>query len=142
MKRKFRSKIGLELTAPLIIIMVTVFVLMMMSGEIPWFALVVPVLTTLFIVYVFMTTDYTVEGDILKVRSGFLINKAIDIRSILKISETNDPSSAPATSIDRLRIEYGEQQSILISPREKQAFIDLLLQLNSKIELKYKKENR
>lgn len=142
MKQKFKSKIGLELTAPLVIVMITVFVLLIMSGEIPWFALVVPLLTTLFIVYLFLTTDYTVEGNILKVRSGFIINKTIAISTITKISETSDPSSAPATSIDRLRIEYGKQQSVLISPKDKQAFIDLILQLNSKIEVKYKKENR
>ena len=139
MKQVFRSKVGLELLAPLVIIMTTVVVLLMMAGAYSWSILIIPVLTTVFIAHMFLTTYYTVEGDVLQVRCGFLMNMKISIATITRIKETSDPTSAPATSLDRLRIEYGKGKTVLISPKEKQAFIDCILSLNDEVEVKYKK---
>ncbi|RYD99476.1 MAG: hypothetical protein EOP54_03860 [Sphingobacteriales bacterium] len=141
MKRVFRSKVGLELLAPLVIIMTTVVVLLLMSGAYTWTILVIPVLTSVFITHMFLTTYYTISGDELRIRCGFLMNIQISIATITRIKETSDPTSAPAISLDRLRIEYGNQKSILISPKEKQAFIDMILSLNNAVAVKYKKED-
>lgn len=142
MKRVFRSKVGLELLAPLVIIMTTVVVLLLMSGAYAWTILVIPVLAAVFITHMFLTTYYTITGDELRIRCGFLMNIQISIATITRIKETSDPTSAPATSLDRLRIEYGNQKSILISPKEKQAFIDMILSLNNAVAVKYKKRRR
>lgn len=142
MKRVFRSKVGLELLAPLVIIMTTVVVLLLMSGAYAWTVLVIPVLTAVFITHMFLTTYYTITGDELRIRCGFLMNIQISIATITRIKETSDPTSAPATSLDRLRIEYGNQKSILISPKEKQAFIDMIQSLNNAVAVKYKKRRR
>ncbi len=139
MKQVFRSKVGLELLAPLVILMTTVVVLLMMAGAYSWSILIIPVLTSIFITHMFLTTYYTIEGDVLSVRCGFLMHIKISIASITRIKETSDPASAPATSLDRLRIEYGNGKKVLISPKEKQAFIDKILSLNNVIEVKYKK---
>lgn len=139
MKQVFRSKVGLELLAPLVIIMTTVVILLMMTGAYNWSILIIPVLTSVFITHMFLTTYYTIEGDVLSVRCGFLTNIKIDIAGITRIKETSDPTSAPATSLDRLRIEYGKGKTVLISPKEKQAFIDKILNLNGGVEVKYKK---
>lgn len=142
MKRVFRSKIGLELLAPLVIIMTTVVVLLLMAGTYSWTVLVIPVVTFVFITHMFLTTYYTISGDVLRVRCGFLMNIQISIATITRIKETSDPTSAPATSLDRLRIEYGDGKRILISPKEKQAFIEMILGLNDKVEVKYKRRKR
>lgn len=142
MKRVFRSKVGLELLAPLVIIMTTVVVLLLLSAAYSWSVLVIPVLTSIFITHMFLTTYYTIEGDILRIRCGFLMHIQINIATITRIKETSDPTSAPATSLDRLRIEYGNNKRILISPKEKQAFIDMILSLNNAVEVKYKKRKK
>lgn len=142
MKRVFRSKIGLELLAPLVIIMTTVVVLLLLSGAYSWTILVIPILTFVFITHMFLTTYYTISGDELRIRCGFLMNIKISIATISRIKETNDPTSAPATSLDRLRIEYGNNKRMLISPKEKQAFIDMILSLNNAVEVKYKKRKK
>lgn len=139
MKKVFRSKVGLELLAPLVILMTTVVVLLMMAGAYSWSILIIPVLTSVFITHMFLTTYYTIEGDVLSVRCGFLMHMKISIATITRIRETSDPASAPATSIDRLRIEYGNGKRVLISPKEKQAFIDMILSVNNEVEVKYKK---
>ena len=55
--------------------------------------------------------------------------KSIDIKSIRKIEETNTIISASANSFDRL----------VVSPENKEQFIEDLLAINPEIEVKYKK---
>ena len=47
--------------------------------------------------------------------------------------------SSPATSIDRLEITYGKYDSVIISPKLKQQFINEITTLNPKVEVKFKK---
>lgn len=42
------------------------------------------------------------------------------------MAPTRGPLSSPALSLDRLRIEYGKRGVVLISPREKEAFVRAL----------------
>ena len=89
--------------------------------------------------HLFLSTNYTIEGHQLTVRCGFLYHSTIDIQTITKISETNNLISSPAISLDRLEIRFGSHNSVIISPREKQDFLDHLLQINPKISIQYKK---
>lgn len=74
----------------------------------------------------------------MKIRCGFLFNKYIDIKTIKKITETNNPLSSPATSLDRLEITYGKFDSILILPKQKIEFINDIKSLNPNVEIKLK----
>ncbi|MEG0697900.1 MAG: PH domain-containing protein, partial [Algoriella sp.] len=66
-------------------------------------------------------------------KSGFLVNKKIDINSITKISKTNNPISSPALSLDRIEIFYNKYDSVIISPKNEQEFIQDLQKINSSI---------
>ena len=77
---------------------------------------------------------YEIGNGVLRVRSGFLLNRSIPISSITKIEATKNPISAPATSFDRLEVFYNKFESVIISPKEKRAFIAHLKQLNPKIQ--------
>ncbi len=88
----------------------------------------------------FATTYYAINENNLIVKCGFLFNKTIDINTIKKISETNNPLSSPATSIDRLEITYGKYDSVIISQKQKQDFINDIITLNPNIEVKFKKK--
>ena len=57
-----------------------------------------------------------------------------------KVSETNDPISAPTTSLDGLDIVYGSSAHVIISPKLKKEFIEAIVSLNPDIEIKLKKK--
>ncbi len=50
----------------------------------------------------------------------------IDIDSINSITETRNPLSGPALSLDRLLICYGHHRQIMISPKQKHEFLAAL----------------
>ena len=80
-------------------------------------------------------TRYIVSGDELFIRSG-PFRWTVPIGSIESVSATDDPSSAPALSLERLKIEYvrdGSNQEILVSPENQQDFVETLRARNPKI---------
>ena len=78
------------------------------------------------------STTYTLCDSTLLVNSGpFKWN--VPIQQINSITPTSNPLSSPALSIDRLRIDYGQGQSIMISPKEKGIFIEDLEARRGKI---------
>lgn len=70
-------------------------------------------------------TLYTLDDDLLRIRCGPL-RWDIPVSAITSVTTTRDPRSSPALSLDRLRVEYGIGQSILISPAEKDRFMSSL----------------
>ena len=87
-----------------------------------------------FILNMFLTTEYTIENEILRIKCGILFNKKIDINNIKKISRTNSLMSSPAPSFDRIEIKYGKFDEIIISPEDKLNFAKDLTIINSVIE--------
>jgi len=129
---RYNSKIGLEITLPLLMIMAGLSIYLAFQKE--WAALAIICITTLAIFFLFRSTYYIIDGNILKVKASFLINKSIDINGITRIKETRNPLSAPAASLDRLEIK-SKQDTVLISPKDKKAFIKELQSLNSSMEV-------
>lgn len=76
------------------------------------------------------TIRYRIEGENL-----MIWNTKIEIKSIRKIYRTNNPLSSPALSLDRLAIVYNKFDEILISPKDRNEFIDELLKINPSIEI-------
>ena len=62
-------------------------------------------------------------------------NTKISIHSIRKIYRTNNPLSSPALSLDRIVVVYNTYDEVLISPREREEFIQELLKINPNIEV-------
>src|SRR5690606_15991386 len=137
MKKVYNSKIGLELVIPLVLILGTVLFLTL-NEEPSWIGILILLPIILFVVHMFLTTNYTIESDELTIKCGFLFNKTIDIKTIKKITETNNPLSSPATSLDRLEINYGEFDTVIISPKRKKEFIENITTLNPNVEVKFK----
>jgi hypothetical protein len=124
----YKSKIGLELIIPITILLGWIMYNLIIEQS--WLGIFIVLLLLSFFIYLFKTTYYVIEKDILHVKSGFLINSTIEINSITKISETYNPLSSPALSIDRLEIVYNTFDSILISPKNKKSFIESILKIN------------
>ena len=138
----FRSKLGKEIIIPIAIILVGLGSLM--AYQRIWNGLTVIVCIAIFITFIFLTTYYQIDGRILKIRCGLFSTLNIDIDTIRRMSETNNPISSPAFSLDRLEIKYQKDRKIdtvMISPKDKDGFIKMITQLNPTIELRLKPLN-
>lgn len=132
----YKSKLDLTLIIPLLIGLSSI--LLIMAYNKTWPGLIVFLLITAFIIHLFLTTYYRIDGKTLTIKAGFLINKSVNIDKIRKITETNNPISSPATSLDRLEIKYNKYDTVIISPKEKNDFIKMLVALKPDIEVKLK----
>lgn len=133
----FRSKLGKELIIPISILIVGLGLLM--AWQRIWPGLMVIVGVAIFVTYIFLTTYYQIDGKSLKIRCGLFFNLKVDIDAIRRISETDNPLSSPATSLDRLEIKYQKDRKIdtvIISPKDKTGFIKMITELNPAIEVR------
>lgn len=133
----YKSKLGFEIIIPLLIALSSV--LFIMAYNKIWAGLIIFLLLAAFVSHMFLTTYYIIDGKTLKIKCGFLCNKSVDIGSIRKITETNNPISSPATSLGRLEIKYNKYDSVIISPKDKNDFINSLIKLKPDIEVRLKK---
>jgi PH (Pleckstrin Homology) domain-containing protein len=76
-------------------------------------------------------TYYLIDGGTLLIRSSFFTWR-VPIADIRAVTPTRSGLSAPALSLDRLRIDY-RSKSIMVSPEEKQRFIEALRAKNPSI---------
>lgn len=76
-------------------------------------------------IWMWFGTGYTVTENELKVRCG-PFRKTIALKEIIKVEKTDSILSSPALSMDRLEVEYGHYNQIIISPINQDAFISLL----------------
>ncbi|MED1038614.1 hypothetical protein S2E19_04806 [Bacillus mycoides] len=81
------------------------------------------------------STKYIVKEEIIMITSG-PVKKRIFIRDIKRISNTKNPIAACALSFDRLEIVYGSYETEIISPKNKEQFINLVKSKNPHIEIK------
>ncbi len=136
--KNYKSKLGLELIIPIFLLFG--YALFELIIEKSWLGVFIMLVTISFIVYTFLSINYKIEKENLNIKCTFLINENIAIKSIRKITETYNPLSSPAASIDRIEIFYNKFDSVLISPKKKKAFIEDLLKINSNIEVIYRKK--
>lgn len=85
----------------------------------------------------FGKTEYTIDGSMLYIKAAYIVCQKIKIAEIKSVEKTSNPLSAPALSMKRLEIKYGNNfDYALISPKQRQEFIDNLLAVNPSISLK------
>ena len=92
-------------------------------------AFVAPLLLVagVFQLHVLYATDYTVEGDVLRVRASFF-RWRIPLAAIESIEPTRNPLSSPACSLDRLLIRHGGGRCVMVSPADKEGFLRAIAQ--------------
>ena len=79
-----------------------------------------------FVAWLWIGTGYTVTEEDLKIKSG-PIRLTIPLEKITSIESTRNPISSPALSMDRLEINYGVGKFAIISPQDKEGFINLIV---------------
>jgi uncharacterized membrane protein YdbT with pleckstrin-like domain len=132
MKKVFPSKV--DTAIPILFVVTSIPAIAVGIKEKEWEVFAIMLISVVFVLYLLYDTNYTITPGNLKVHSGFIVNKNIPIEQINSIKKTNSVLSAPASSFsDRIEVFYGESKSIIISPKEKQAFVEELLKQHSEI---------
>jgi len=83
--------------------------------------------------WVMGATRYIVGPGELRIVSG-PFRWRVPLSEIRAVAPTRNPLSSPALSLDRLRIEYGRGKWIMISPRDRQAFVSELRRRGAPID--------
>ena len=78
-------------------------------------------------------TDYTVNGEKLHIRCGFLFRMDLPISKIIEITHKSTILSSPALSAKRIGIKYGKTNWVYISPENQEEFISILKSINPDI---------
>jgi hypothetical protein len=134
MKKTFRSKIDMLILVPVILVLAGVGVYMIVNGIL--IGEIAIGLVGLFIFYTYVYTSYVVTDDNkLKIRSGFLYNQEIYIKSIKKVRPTKNHRASPALSSDRLEISYNRYGRVVVSPNNKTEFLRELKVVNPRIRI-------
>ncbi|RDY61016.1 PH domain-containing protein [Flagellimonas nanhaiensis] len=136
--KKYRSKVGLGLLG----ILSLGFGVGLYYMIVDWNSIgaLIHLVTFALVYYLFFSISYEIKGDDLLVNYAAFYQKKIKIPSICRIKETRNPLGSPAASLDRLEIQYGSNGFILVSPKEKMAFIDHLKSLNPEIQVEFRKK--
>lgn len=74
---------------------------------------------------ILLRTYYRVDAGMLTIVSGPL-RRSVAIDQITSVERTRNPLSSPALSLDRLRIRYGDNKSVMISPADRDKFLKAL----------------
>lgn len=72
--------------------------------------------------WILLMTRYRLGDEVLDVRSG-PFSWSVPIVDITNVEATRDPKSSPALSLDRLRISYGADRELMISPEPREQFL-------------------
>jgi hypothetical protein len=83
--------------------------------------------------------NYQITAAEMVVRCGMLMHRHISLASIDEVRPDRNPASAPAWSLDRLRVDYrknGESAFIMISPEDKDAFMEELARAAPGLEMR------
>src|SRR5699024_4843062 len=84
---------------------------------------IVMFLIMIFLASTWFHTRYIIADGLLIISFGFVYKKTIPIQEITSIRSTKNPFSAPALSLNRLEINYGKYETILVSPKKRNGFL-------------------
>ena len=133
LRMEFKSKVDLWLAAVLWgSVAICFFPVFLEDGVIVGLAIGIPM--AIFVLLLWINTKYYIRDDQLVIK-GVLKDTLIPIESITSVKTTRNPLSAPALSMDRLEINYGKYEFTLISPLEKERFVEELLKVNPLITI-------
>src|SRR5690606_28845515 len=135
MRKMYKSKMSKGLIIILMLLFVFIGYQMIIEPMSFWIILICLIFCMVFFYNIF-SLRYTIENKKLIVTTKVFYHKSIDIKSIRKIEETNTIISAPVNSFDRLEIIYNKFDSLIVSPKNKQQFIEDILAIHPEIEVK------
>ena len=139
MKTVYPTKVSVTLV--LIISLIMGCILVPYAIKSLWIPFIIILLLHFLLLFMLANIKYVItESQLIIDQSlGKWGKEVIDISTIKSIEPTHTILSAPASSLDRLRISYNKYDDIIISPRRKEEFIRQLQSINPQIVFKEKK---
>ena len=135
MKTVYPTKVSITLILIISIIMGCILISLAVSSK--WIPFFIDLLLYSSILYLMVSIKYEINESQLIIHQA-MGKMVIDINTIKSIEPTHTILSAPASSLDRLRINYNKYDDIVISPRRKEEFIRQLQSINPNIVFKEK----
>jgi hypothetical protein len=84
---------------------------------------------------------YTLDDQHLRIYMGPFLYRSIEIQSIRKMEKSNNPLSSPAASLRRIAIHYNKWGYVLISPRDRESFIEEVWKRKALLEINAQKDH-
>jgi hypothetical protein len=106
--------------------------------EVGWVLVRAGVVAAAAVIFTTYPLNYEIAAGELVARCG-LMRWRVSLDSIQEVRPSRNPASAPAWSLDRLRIEYikgGSTRTLYISPEDKSAFLFDLVDSTPGLELR------
>ena len=135
MKTVYPTKVSITLILIISIIMGCILISLAVSSK--WIPFFIDLLLYVSLVYLMVSIKYEINESQLIIHQA-MGKMVIDINTIKSIEPTHTILSAPASSLNRLRINYNKYDDIVISPRRKEEFIRQLQSINPNIVFKEK----
>ena len=135
MKTVYPTKVSVALVLIICVIMGSILVPLAIGGS--WIAFFINLLIFVSLLFLMAGIKYEINDSQLIIRPG-MGKTVIDISTIKSIEPTHTILSAPASSLNRLRISYNKYDEVVISPRRKEEFIRQLQSINPNIVFKEK----
>ena len=130
--KTYKSKIDIWLVV-LFYVMMLLPTLVTLIDMFSWIMVALDVLLLGFVSITLFNTRYIIDGELLYIKCGFLPKEKCFISQIVKIKNTHNIISAPAISLDRIEIRLNNRQQLIISPLDKEEFINHLRAINPNI---------
>jgi hypothetical protein len=94
------------------------------------------------LIYFFVVRiKYTLDDQHLRIYMGPFLYRSIEIQSIRKMEKSNNPLSSPAASLRRIAIHYNKWGYVLISPRDRESFIEEVWKRKAQLEINAQKDH-
>lgn len=87
------------------------------------------------LLWIWFKTGYTIKNNFLQIQYG-PFKKVIKIDEIQSIRETRNLFTAPSLSLNRIEVNYEKYNTVLISPKNIDGFINELEKRNPDIQIK------
>ena len=128
----FKSKKDIWLAVSIWGVIILMFFMMITERNIVVY--IVGILNNALLLWLWFGTSYKIDDENLIVKNG-PFKSTIDIKSIKKLRATKTLLAGPALSIDRIEIQYKRYDFVIVSPKDKNKFIESLLSKNKSIEI-------
>lgn len=122
--RRFYSAIDVSL---LLLVLLPLLSIPLINSP-PWQAYLMLLLLLVATIGLLWPCYYQLNQDHLLVRCGVLIRLRIPYQQIRQVAKSRSVVAAPALSMNRLAIDYGRMDQVLISPKDQAGFCAALQQ--------------
>ncbi|WP_096185717.1 PH domain-containing protein [Evansella halocellulosilytica] len=112
--------------------------LLILYEAISQLSIVVIILVFIFLCFlgsIWLHTRYIIQDELLIIKYG-LIKQTININDIKSFRKTTNPFVSPSLSIHRIEITYNKYETVQVSPKEINLFVEELQKRNSDIQVK------